>query len=53
MRFCWVPGHAGVEGNEFANSIAETILKKGEIDVNISLGRVELRGKIKKGVERE
>lgn len=34
VMFCWVPGHAGVEGNEIVDSIAKAIPKKREVDAN-------------------
>ena len=51
--FCWVPGHAGVEGNEIADCSAKSSLNKSETDINISLGRVQLKEKNKHSIERE
>lgn len=53
VKLCWVAGHAGIQGNEAANSIAKSALNKEKIDVIIAVGRVEYRGKIKEVVERE
>lgn len=45
ISFCWVPGHAGVSGNERVDNIAKESLGR-EVDVHVLLGRVELREKI-------
>ena len=50
--FCWVPGHAGVGGNEQVDQIAKQSLSR-EVDVHISWGRVELREIIKEGLMKE
>lgn len=50
---CWVPGHAGVKGNETADSVEKETLNNNEIDVNVALGRVELGEIIKEGMMTE
>ncbi|KAI2646986.1 Gag-Pol polyprotein [Labeo rohita] len=52
ISFCWVPGHAGVIGNEPADYIAKESLGR-EIDSHVSLGRVELRERVKEGLIKE
>lgn len=52
ITFCWVPGHAGVRGNEQVDLIAKESLRR-EIDIHVSLGRVELREIIKEGLTKE
>ena len=52
VTLCWVPGHAGVEGNEKVDSLAKESLDR-EIEIQLPLGRVELRGIIKENLMRE
>lgn len=52
ITFCWVPGHAGVLGNEQADYIAKDSLGR-EIDIYIPLGRVELRERVKECLIKE
>lgn len=52
ISFCWVPGHAGVSGNERVDNIAKESLGR-EVDVHVLLGRVELREKIKESLIKE
>jgi len=52
ISFCWVPGHAGVSGNERVDNIAKESLGR-EVDVHLLLGRVELREKIKESLIKE
>lgn len=47
------PGHAGVKGNEIADSLAKENVNNNEINVNVVLGRVELREIIKEGIMTE
>ncbi len=52
ITFCWVPVHAGVIGNEQADYIANEGLGR-EIDIHVSLERVELRERVKEGLIKE
>ena len=52
ITFFWVPGHAGIGGNEQVDPIAKQSLNR-EVDVHISWGRVELREIIKEGLMKE
>ena len=50
VKFYWVPGHAGIEGNEIADSLAKGSLDREAPDLAVSMGGEELRGKIREGI---
>lgn len=47
VRFCWVPAHTGVQGNEGADNIAKKSTKMNNV-INIPLGKGEAKAIIKK-----
>lgn len=53
VRFLWIPGHAGVEGNEIVDGIAKSSLQSRQAEIRVPLGRAELRSRIKKGIEKK
>lgn len=46
VRFCWVPAHSGVEGNEIVDQLSKRALKQDIIYINVPLGRGEDKWKI-------
>ena len=47
VRFCCVPAHSGVEGNEIVDQLAKRALKLDIIYINVPLGRGEAKCKIR------
>ncbi|KAJ8004353.1 hypothetical protein DPEC_G00158290 [Dallia pectoralis] len=47
VRFGWVPAHAGVEGNEVADLVAKSAVRRTEVDVRVALGRREVKALIR------
>ena len=39
VNFCWVPAHVGVEGNEKADVVANSAVRREGIDIQVPLGR--------------
>ncbi len=47
VQFCWVPAHIGIKGNEKADKIAKEALEKEQVEINTSMGKGEIKAKIK------
>jgi ribonuclease HI len=39
VSFCWVPAHVGVEGNEKADVVVKSAVRREGIDIQVPLGR--------------
>lgn len=46
IKFIWIPGHIGVDGNEPANKYATGATKKREINMPVKYSKVEIKGVI-------
>lgn len=43
IGFVWAPAHAGIEGNEVADTAAKRSLNRAEVDVKVPLGKMVCR----------
>jgi len=43
VKFMWVPAHIGLSGNERADKLAKRALKKGDIEMRISISKAEVK----------
>lgn len=43
VQFLWVPAHAGVRGNERVDELAKRALKKGNLEMQISISKAEVK----------
>ena len=41
--FTWVPAHVGVEGNEAHDVLAKQALSRGDVEVVVSMSKVEAK----------